>query len=444
MSPILVQRPTDSEGRDFVSSMEFERTKVRLHEQLVDSCDLSMVVEADERVYLDEVQRAAEELLNDQPDEIIASQRESMLKGLMSEVFGLGPLDALLDDSEISDILVNGPHEVYIERNGCLEPTNICFADHDHLVRIIQRVVARVGRRIDEQSPLVDARLEDGSRVNAVLPPLAIHGATLCIRRFGRKRLTLSDLVKAYELTDDIATFLHQAVAARVGLMISGGSGAGKSTLLNALAEYIPSDERLLTIEDTAELNLPHRHVVSLETRPPNMEGFGEVNQRLLVKNSLRMRPDRIIIGEVRGGEALDMLQAMNTGHEGSMTTIHANDATDALARLETMVTTSGTSLSPEVIREYISSGIGLIVHVARLKGGTRRITRVAEIIGVENGRIQTADIFGFEQKGVTSEGKATGHFFTSGYTPRCLAKCSAAGVDIDPAIFQKKVMVAL
>jgi pilus assembly protein CpaF len=310
-----------------------------------------------------------------------------------------------MKDPAISDILVNGPHEVFIERHGRLESAGVIFADERHLMRIIQRIVAKVGRRIDEVSPMVDARLPDGSRVNAIIPPLALDGPKLSIRRFGKHRLTADRLVDIGTAPPEMMQFLEAAVRARISFLISGGTGAGKTTLLNALSAYIPRGERLITIEDSAELMLDHIHVVRLETRDANVEGAGMVTQRDLVRNSLRMRPDRILVGEVRGAEALDMLQAMNTGHEGSLTTIHANDTRDALARLEMMVAMTGLELPIMVVRQYIAAGIRLVAHLTRLQGGARKITRISEVVGIEGGTYRLEDIFGYRQTGVDSEG---------------------------------------
>ena len=346
----------------------------------------------------------------------------------MAESFGLGPLEALMGDAAISDILVNGPHEVYVERDGRLERTDIVFADAAHLMQIIQRIAARVGRRADETSPMVDARLPDGSRVNAVVPPLALQGPILSIRRFG-VRLQCEDLLANATMPPPILELLRAAVAGRVSMVISGGTGAGKTTLLNTLSRFVPADERLVTIEDSAELLLQQPHVVRLETRPPNLEGIGEVKQRDLVRNALRMRPDRIIIGEVRGAEALDMLQAMSTGHEGSLTTIHANDTYDALARLEMMVMMAGFDMPVPVIRQYIASAIELVVQIARLKGGARKIMKVTEIRGLKGNRYLVRDLFGFRQTGVQG-GAAVGEFHATGKIPTFLGRLRTSGLE--------------
>lgn len=419
--------------------LKFQRLKVAIHEKLVDSLDLSMLAQVRQDQLEQEVRLVAQEIVKEEAPQLTGPMRERMLDELYDEVFGLGPLEALMRDDRVCDILVNKPYEVYVERYGRLEPSNVIFADDAHLLRIIQRVVSRVGRRIDEVSPMVDARLPDGSRVNAVIPPLALDGATLSIRRFGARPLGVEDLVDNQTIVRDMTEFLAAAVEARISLLISGGTGSGKTTLLNALAQYIPADERLITIEDSAELKLKHKHVVRMETRPPNTEGTGEITQRSLVRNSLRMRPDRIVVGEIRGAEALDMLQAMNTGHEGSLTTIHANDTRDALARLELMVAMAGYELPIPVVRQYIATGIGLVVHLARLKGGPRRVMRVSEIVGIRDGGLLVEDIFGYEQTGVNDLGVAQGEFFVTGYRPACLGRLRAAGVRLPDEMFDKR-----
>ncbi|OYW20010.1 MAG: pilus assembly protein CpaF [Planctomycetales bacterium 12-60-4] len=431
--------PQDPDSEVDANELAFQQLKVRLHERLVDSLDLSLLAHVAKDELAREVRGLAKELLSEECPGLEPERRSRMLDDVYDEVFGLGPLEGLMQDDAVSDILVNRPHEVYVERQGRLELANVLFADDQHLLRIIQRIVSRVGRRIDEVSPMVDARLPDGSRINAVIPPLALDGPTLSIRRFGRRPLQVEDLVDSHSLVQDMVDFLAAAVDARVSFLISGGTGAGKTTLLNALTRFIPRDERLVTVEDSAELQLQHRHVVRLETRPPNNEGGGEVTPRSLLRNSLRMRPDRIIIGEIRGGEALDMLQAMNTGHEGSLTTIHANDAHDALFRLELMVAMSGFELPIAVVRQYIATGLSLVVHLARLKGGVRRITQVSEIVGVQNGGYILEDIFGFEQTGVDELGVAQGEFYFTGYRPRCLARLRSCGIRLADEMFDRR-----
>lgn len=422
------------------AELNFQKQKVLIHQELVDSLDLSMLAQISEKELSGEVRAVATEICDEHASILEGIDRERLLDELLSEVFGLGPLDQLMADASISDILVNHAYEIHIERNGQLQESDVIFADNQHLMRIIQRIVSRVGRRIDEVNPMVDARLPDGSRINAIIPPLSLNGPSLSIRRFGTAPLGIDDLIEKQSVTPEIVDFLAAVVDSRISMLISGGTGSGKTTLLNALSNFIPREERLITIEDSAELILQHKHVVRLETKTDNTEGVGEISQRQLVKNSLRMRPDRIIIGEVRGAEALDMLQAMNTGHEGSMTTIHANDTRDALARLEMMVAMSGFELPLPVIRQYIANGIGIVLHASRMKGGQRCITRVSEIVSLnERGDYQVEDIFGFEQTGVDEQGNATGHFYATGYRPACLKRMESSGIKLSEQIFEQK-----
>jgi pilus assembly protein CpaF len=386
-----------------------------------------------------EVRALAVQLTRAAPELLSEVERERLIDEIMHETFGLGPLEAFMRDPTVSDILVNGPRQVYVERQGRLEETPVVFADSAHLIQIIQRIAARVGRRVDEMSPMVDARLADGSRVNAIIPPLSLDGPVLSIRRFG-VQLRTEDLLANATLPAPMLEFLHAVVQARINMIISGGTGAGKTTMLNSLSRFIPYGERLVTIEDSAELQLQQKHVVRLETRLPNLEGVGEYTQRALVRNSLRMRPDRIIIGEVRGPEALDMLQAMNTGHEGSLTTIHANDTRDALARLEMMVTMAGFEMPLPVIRNYIASAIRVVVHLARLQGGARKVIRVSEIIGLKKrGQYRVQDLFGYRQLGVKND-QAVGEFYATGIMPITLARFHAAGIELPASLFEPRV----
>jgi len=415
---------------------EFQRVKSSIHEQLVESFDLSKITRINRQQLSDEVRSMATNAFGNRKDLHSKIDRNRLMDELMDEIFGFGPLEKLLKDPTITDILVNDAKTIYVERRGRLELTDVVFADDQHLIRIIQKIVAKLGRRIDESSPMVDARLPDGSRVNAVIPPLALDGPAVSIRRFGSDPLKIEDLLKLGSILPEMVEFISAAVASRLSLLISGGTGSGKTTLLNAFSRFIPEGERIVTIEDSAELILQHRHRIRMETRPPNTEGIGAVTQRDLVRNSLRMRPDRIIVGEVRGPEVWDMLQAMNTGHEGSMTTIHANTARDALARLEMMVAMTGVELPINVIRQYTAAGINLVVHGSRLKGGPRRIMQVSEIVGIKDGQYQLEDIFGFEQTGVDAEGSAVGEFFATGYKPKCLTRMKAAGVTLNDNLF--------
>ena len=420
---------------------EFQKIKTRIHRELIDSLDLSRIGSFSESRLRNHVRNLAESMLRLKPEMLSSIDEERLIDELMAESFGLGPLDPYMQDPDVTDVLVNGPGEVYVERLGKLQETNTVFADEEHLMQIIQRVVSRVGRRIDEQSPMVDARLPDGSRINAIIPPLALNGPVLSIRRFAHESLKLSDLIKLGSICPDMVTLLEAAIEGRINIMISGGTGSGKTTLLNDLSGFVPADERLVTIEDSAELQLRRKHVVSLETRIANSEGQGQITPRDLVRNALRMRPDRIILGEVRGPEALDMLQAMNTGHEGSLTTIHANDTRDALSRLEVMVSMAGYELPVSVIRHYIGSAITLVVHLARLKGGVRRVMRVSEVVGIDGNDYRMQEIFGFKQAGISESGRAQGNFHATGNVPSFCRRLEELGIDLPAKLFEKRVI---
>jgi pilus assembly protein CpaF len=385
-----------------------------------------------------EVSRLAESVLAQEAMPLSVAERERLVNDVQHELFGLGPLEPLLKDPTISDILVNAHNTIYIERRGKIEATNVRFKDDEHLMRVIERIVSSVGRRIDESSPMVDARLQDGSRVNAIIPPLSIDGPVLSIRRFGADPLKMAALVENKALTKDIADMLQMVVHARLNILISGGTGAGKTTLLNALSAFIPENERIVTIEDSAELQLQQPHVVRLETRPPNIEGKGEVTQRDLVRNALRMRPDRIVIGEVRGGEAIDMLQAMNTGHDGSLTTVHANTPRDALSRLETMIQMTGMRLSDRAMRQQVASALNLVVQVARLSDGSRRVTSISEITGMEGETITMQEIFQYERTGVDQQGQVLGRFRPTGIRPRFAERLKACGLQLPRVFFEE------
>lgn len=413
----------------------FQDMKSRLHRAIISRLDLTRLnLLSPDRVRA-EVSRLAEDLLLAENLPLSEVERDRLVSEVHHELFGLGPLEPLLADQTISDILVNSYSSVYIERRGKLEKTAISFKDDEHLMRVIERIVSTVGRRIDEAQPMVDARLPDGSRVNAIIPPLAIDGPVLSIRRFGTNPLKMAQLIANGALTKEVALLFEMCVRARLNIVISGGTGAGKTTLLNALSAYIPANERIVTIEDSAELQLQQPHIVRLETRPPNIEGRGEVTQRDLVKNALRMRPDRIVIGEVRGSETIDMLQAMNTGHDGSLTTVHANSPRDALARLETMIQMTGMRLSDRAMRQQISSAVNVVIQVSRLTDGTRRISSISEITGMEGDTTAMQEIFKFEQTGVDSTGKVIGHFRASGIRPRFAERLKQYGMQL-PAFF--------
>ena len=417
------------------ANQNFQELKARLHRAIITRMDFTKLnTLAPDRVHA-EVSRLAEGLLLAENAPISTVERDRLVSEVHHELFGLGPLEPLLSDPTISDILVNSYSSIYIERRGKLEKTSIAFKDNDHLMRVIERIVSTVGRRIDEAQPMVDARLPDGSRVNAIIPPLALDGAVLSIRRFGTDPLRIPQLIENGALTKEIAILFEMCVRARLNIVISGGTGAGKTTLLNALSGFIPSDERIVTIEDSAELQLQQPHVVRLETRPMNIEGKGEVSQRDLVRNALRMRPDRIVIGEVRGGEAIDMLQAMNTGHDGSLTTVHANTTRDALARLETMIQMTGMRLSDRAMRQQIASAINVVIQVARLTDGTRRIISIAEITGMEGDVVQMQEVFQFERTGTDASGKVLGHFRSTGIRPKFAERFKQYGMQL-PAFF--------
>jgi pilus assembly protein CpaF len=416
----------------------FHHLKAELHERLINSMNLSVARSIDPEILRDELRRGAEQLCSRQAELLSMADRERMIDELVYETLGLGPLEPLMNDPTISDILINGPNTVYVERRGKLEPTPVCFRDLDHLIGIVQRIAARIGRRIDEASPMVDARLPDGSRVNAVISPLALDGALVSIRRFGAKPLLASDLIARGSATADMLKFLAACVRVRLNIIVSGGTGSGKTTLLNLMSRYITDDERIVTIEDAAEVQLQQPHVARMETRPANLENRGEVTSRDLLRNALRMRPDRIIVGECRGQEAFDMLQAMNTGHDGGMSTIHANDARDALNRLEMLVGMAAPELPMWFIHRQIATAIHLVVHVARLSGGARKIAQISEVTGYQGEAISMHDIFTFEQTGVNEAGEAQGAFAATGIRPQCLDRLQRAGVQLPLEMFQR------
>jgi pilus assembly protein CpaF len=413
-----------------ISADIYQDLKHELHQKLIEKLDLRTIEKLPREQLREELRGILSNLLQGTELPLNRQEREHMVEELLDEVTGLGPLEPLLRDQAISDILVNKFDMIYVEKFGKLELTTVRFRDNEHLTQIINRIVSRVGRRVDDSSPMADARLADGSRVNAIIAPLALDGSVLSIRRFGGKPLRFKDMLGIGSITPEMVGFLGAAVRAKCNVLISGGTGTGKTTMLNALSSFIPEGERVITIEDAAELQLQQRHVVRLETRPPNIEGRGEVLARDLVKNALRMRPDRIVIGECRGGEILDMLQAMNTGHEGSMTTVHANTARDALSRIEAMVGMGGVNMSEILVRQTISRAINLVVQLTRGTDGKRRITTVAEITGMEGTVITQQDIFKFEQKGTDKEGKIIGEYRPTGVRPKVMERIERYGID--------------
>jgi pilus assembly protein CpaF len=421
---------------------EFSEISRRFHIELLEQIDLDALSKLSESGQLIQLRLAAERLIDVKNLPLNSAQRALFIQEILDEIVGLGPLEKLLRDSSATDILVNGAHQVYVERNGKLEESEVHFRDDQHLLQIIQRIVAKVGRRVDQASPIVDARLLDGSRVNAIIPPLSLRGPTLSIRRFGANPLRLEDLLRLKALTPEMADFLRAAVKSRINILISGGTGSGKTTLLNTLSAFIPDTERIISVEDAAELQLQQRHVVQLEARPVNVEGKGEVTMRDLVRNTLRMRPNRIIIGECRGAEAFDMLQAMNTGHEGSLTTLHANSPHDALARLEMMLMMAGMEVPLHAMRAQIVSAISLIVQVDRLPGGRRRVTSVTEVTGREGEVVTTQEIFRFKQLGIDESGNAFGQFEGMGVRPYLMPRLQAASIELPAALFSERVLM--
>ncbi len=410
--------------------------KTRIHRQLIDRLDLAKLDALPREVVEQQIRRIVEDMLALDETPLSRKERDDLVVEIEHETFGLGPIEPLMQDPTISDILVNGSKEVYVERHGKLEPTRVIFRDDAHLLQVIDRIVSAVGRRVDESSPMVDARLPDGSRVNAIIPPLALDGPVLSIRRFAKDPFHMADLIEFGTLTPALAEILRASVQARLNILVSGGTGAGKTTMLNVLSNAIPNTERIVTIEDSAELQLQQEHVVRLETRPPNIEGQGAVSQRELLRNALRMRPDRIVVGEVRGAEVLDMLQAMNTGHDGSISTVHANSTRDALSRIETMVLMSGLSLPVRAMRDYVASALDLVIHVSRLSDGTRKVVRVTEIVGMEEDVVTTQDIFTFDQQGIDAEGRVVGFHRATGVRPKFAERLARAGIHLGSEVF--------
>ena len=421
---------------------EYQQVKADLHRKILDRLDLEKLGRTTGDSAREEVLILIRGSVNSEVVPLSFAEREQLSREILDEIFGLGPLEPLLKDPSVSDILVNRFDRVYVERGGKLQITGLTFKDNQHLMQIIDRIVSRIGRRVDESSPMVDARLQDGSRVNAIIPPLALDGACLSIRRFGRDPITARNMLDNKTLTEPMLELLSAMVKGRLNLLISGGTGAGKTTVLNVLSGYIPNSERIVTIEDAAELQLKQEHVVRLETRPPNIEGKGSVRMRQLVINSLRMRPDRIVVGEVRGEEAFDMLQAMNTGHEGSLTTVHANSPRDALSRIENMVSMANLNIPERAIRQQIANAVHAVVQVARLSDGSRKILTVSEVTGMDDDMITLQDVFIFERTGVDESGKVRGVFRSTGLAPHFTERLATAGCRLSPALFESRMEV--
>jgi len=421
---------------------EFEIIKRRMHQRLVDKIDLSKVGDLKGESFRREIRLVVEHLCDSENTFLNRSERDKIVDEVLDETLGLGPLEFLLKDPSISDILINGPKNIFVERRGQLEKTDVEFRDNAHLMQIIDRIVSKVGRRVDETSPMVDARLEDGSRVNAIIPPLALDGACVSIRRFGSNPVKLEGLLNFKAFTPEMVMLLEGCIKARLNIIISGGTGSGKTTLLNTLSNFIQNDQRVVTIEDAAELQLQQEHVVRLETRPSNIEGTGAITATDLVRNALRMRPERIIIGECRGGETLDMLQAMNTGHDGSMTTIHSNSPRDAIARLETLVMMAGYDLPIKAIRQQVAGAVDVIIQANRLQGGPRRVMNITEVQGMEQDTVVLQDIYRFVQEGVDENGKAHGYFEATGVRPSFMPRLEAAGIRLPASAFRQRIMM--
>lgn len=438
MKPIL----NSGRSPDQTKQDDFENIKRRIHQRLVDKLDLSRVGDLKGESFRREIRIVVEHLCDSENTHLNRSERDRLIEEVLDETLGLGPLEFLLKDPAISDILINGPKNIFVERKGQLEKTSVEFRDNGHLMQIIDRIVSKVGRRVDETCPMVDARLEDGSRVNAIIPPLALDGAAVSIRRFGSNPLKLEGLLNYKAFTPEMVMLLEGCIKARLNIIISGGTGSGKTTLLNTLSSFIPNDQRIVTIEDAAELQLQQEHVVRLETRPANIEGTGAITATDLVRNALRMRPERIIIGECRGGETLDMLQAMNTGHDGSMTTIHSNSPRDAIARLETLVMMAGFELPVKAIRQQIAGAVDVIIQANRLQGGPRRVLNITEVQGMEQDTVVLQDIYRFVQDGIDENGRASGYFEATGVRPSFMPRLEAAGIRLPASAFRQRIMM--
>jgi len=438
----MTKLPTPTRGASDSKEQELEVLKQRIHGKLVDKLDMSRIGELEGDKLRREIRLVVEHLCDSESTLLNRNERERLIEEVLDETFGLGPLETLLKEPAISDILINGPKNIYCEKGGKMVKTNVVFRNNDHLMQVIDRIISKVGRRVDETCPMVDARMADGSRFNAIIPPLALDGAAVSIRRFGANPLKLEDLLNFKAFTPEMVMLLEGAIKARLNIIISGGTGSGKTTLLNTLSSFIPNHDRIVTIEDAAELQLQQDHVVRLETRPANIEGKGEIKATDLVRNALRMRPERIIIGECRGPETLDMLQAMNTGHEGSLTTIHANTPRDAVARIETMIMMAGFELPLKAMRTQIASAVDLIVQATRLQGGPRKITYISEVVGMEQDTVVMQDIYRFERQGVDENGRAYGQFTSTGIRPTFMSRLESAGVRLPSSAFRQRVMM--
>ena len=433
---------TNDRSMDSAKNAEFENLKRRIHGKLVDKLDLNKVGDLEGDTLRREIRMVVEHLCDTEDTLLNRSERERLIDEVLHETFGLGPLEQLLGDPKICDILINGPKSIFVERQGKMEKTNVEFRDDGHLMQIIDRIVSKVGRRVDETCPMVDARLTDGSRVNAIIRPLALDGAAVSIRRFGSNPLKLEDLLNFKAFTPEMVMLMEGAIKARLNIVISGGTGSGKTTLLNTLSSFISNGDRIITIEDAAEIQLQQEHVVRLETRPPNIEGKGAVTATDLVKNALRMRPERVMIGECRGPETLDMLQAMNTGHEGSMTTLHANTPRDAVARMETMIMMAGFELPIKAMRQQIASAVDIIIQANRLQGGKRRVTHITEIVGMEQETVVMQDIYHYVRDGIDENGSTIGRFVSTGVRPNFMDRLEAVGVRLPGSAFRERVML--
>ncbi|MFO0810364.1 MAG: CpaF family protein [Gemmataceae bacterium] len=430
-----------SAGGNAAANKSFDDLKRHIHGKLVEKLDFTRVKDLASDALRKDIRRVIEHLCDTENPLLNRMERERLIDEILDETLGFGPLEVLLKDPTISDILINGPFNIFVERRGKLEKTDIKFRDNDHLLQIIDRIVSKVGRRVDETSPMVDARLPDGSRVNAIIPPLALDGASVSIRRFGSNPLKLEDLLNYKAFTPEMAMLMEACIKSRLNVLISGGTGCGKTTLLNTLSSFIPNDERVITIEDAAELQLQQEHVVRLETRPPNIEGKGAVTTRDLVRNALRMRPERIIIGECRGSESLDMLQAMNTGHAGSMTTLHANNPREGLSRLETMIMMGGFEMPIKAMRQQIASAVDVIIQANRLQGGPRKVTCITEVMNMEQDVIILQDIFRFKQLGIDQNGRSFGQFESTGVRPSFVSRLESKGIKLPSNLFQERIL---